>query len=93
MKRSNITRRTPLKRISAKRKVLNAKANPARKAFVEAAGVCMVCETHWAAHCHEVGRGNAREASLKHPELWMALCPSCHKAIHESNKDNWCLER
>lgn len=67
------------------------KVSPERKAFVEAAGVCMACLSEFVCDCHEIARGPAREAALSEPTLWLALCRSCHEEMDDMKK--WPLAR
>lgn len=83
MKRTPLKRKTPLKRVSKKRAMLNALMNPGRTGFVLLAGRCMVCGDADAIDCHEVCRGSAREACLHQPRLWLALCRPCHELMDD----------
>lgn len=74
-------KRSPLRRVSKKRKKLNAGVNPERKAFVEAAGACMVCRVSPAVDAHEIASGHAREDCLTEWSLIMAVCRRCHTKI------------
>jgi hypothetical protein len=77
-------RKKPLRRVSKKRATLNALMNPGRTGFVLLADVCMVCRTADAIDCHEICRGAAREASLCHPRLWLALCRKHHDEMDDA---------
>lgn len=80
-----------LKAISKNRRVLKALCDPSRKDFVEEAGACMVCRQARATDCHEIIRGEGREAAFGQPQLWMALCRTCHDALDDASE--WPVER
>lgn len=82
---------TRLKAIGRNRRVLNAICLPSREEFVEEAGACMVCRQAGATDCHEITRGKGREAALGQPQLWMALCRTCHDAMDDASE--WPVER
>lgn len=85
--------RKVLPRVGKKRRALKAVVDPERAAFVEEAHMCILCRLSVARHCHEIARGNAREAALSERRLQMPLCEACHTAIHESTKENWPPEK
>jgi hypothetical protein len=89
MKRSHITRKTPLRPVSAKRRA--AKASPEGKAgkahmTLVAQLPCVVCGA-WPVQVHHVIHG--RYGSRKASDLdTIPLCRSCHDALH-AGKETW----
>lgn len=80
-------KRRGLRSVSKETAKLKRETNPERAAFVEAAGTCMIegCNKP-AVECHEITRGNGREAALSLPRLQMALCRKHHDAMGDYSK-------
>ena len=74
-------KRTPLKKVSDKRRVLNALCKPTRDQFRQEFPVCMICETQPAQDVHEITRGAAREHVLGEPRLLLSVCRECHERL------------
>lgn len=51
---------------------------PTRRAFVEAAVLCMCCAQEFATCCHEIARGSHRDAALQERLTWLATCWLCN---------------
>jgi hypothetical protein len=83
-------KRTPLKRISAKRRKLMATAGPERRAYKEQVGQCMICRRQespdWL-DAHEIAAGAAREACLTEWNLILVVCRECHERIQHSKPE------
>lgn len=76
---SGAPKRRGLRRVSKKRAALMRAVSDDRKAFVEAAGVCMFPDCNKPPDdIHEISRGHARERALSEPRLQMALCRKHH---------------
>jgi hypothetical protein len=98
MKRSPLTRRTPLKRsdkplkrarlarVSKKRKSLMAKVKPFRDRYLASKLLCEVCIKRQPIEVHEITRGPAREASLEKSEVVLAVCRKCHDLLGDYSK-------
>jgi hypothetical protein len=83
-------KRSPLKRISAKRRKLLATAGPERRAYKEQVGQCMICRQQLPADsldCHEIASGSAREACLTQWNLILVVCRECHERIQHSKPE------
>ena len=92
MKRTPLTRKTPMKRsnirrVSKKRAKLMAENREWRAAFVDEVGQCQVCEyvpaNHgWAKcnnlHVHEIAKGPCRAEALKHRACCLVVCDECN---------------
>ena len=91
MKRTPLKRKTPLARISKKRRTLNALMNPGRTGLVLLAGKCMCCNKADATDCDEICRGAHREECLRYPRLQLALCRSCHELMDDYSE--WPIEK
>lgn len=87
MKRSPISRRTPLKRVSRKRAALLRERTAVRRYVFERAG--FQCEaridgcTFMPTDVHEI-LTRARGGSIIDPENCLALCRPCHQFITEN---------
>ena len=84
MKRTALKRKTPLKRVSAKRRKLLRVVGPIRKDFLANAGQCMICRSATPVDVHEIARGFAREECLGQPILQLALCRACHAIAQDA---------
>ena len=99
MKRSNLTRKTPLRRkkpmnrVSEKTKQVKADTDQPRKDFVLAVGCCMVegCTNPPQETTHEITCGNGRTDALYSERMQMAVCVKHHNEFH--NKPYWTKER
>jgi hypothetical protein len=102
MKRSPLRRKTPLrattriltrtglKRVSKKRRAVNADYSERRDIFLGLHDCCQVenC-TNESAHIHHLkGRDGA---NLLDETTWLACCPICHRRIHDNPA--WAYEK
>lgn len=70
-----------MKRNTAKRAKADRAKQPARRAFVTEAEVCMVCRQRPGQDAHEIASGNARERCLDQFDLIIVCCRECHDRI------------
>lgn len=94
MKRSPLTRRTPLARgkselkrtrlkpMSDAKKREKAATDPIRDAYREAAGgVCERCGKRRKLDVHEIAAGSHRHRAVYDPNCLLAVCRACHEEI------------
>lgn len=91
MKRSRLTRKTPMprptkpmkrswiKRMSSKKRQEIAATKVPRKLYRDS--LCMLCRKRQADDVHEIARGVHRSLAVKEPCTWLALCRQCHDAM------------
>lgn len=84
-RKTRLERKTPMRRVSAKRAKLMRTVGPARKEFRLAVGVCMLCRQNPASENHEIANGAAREKCLEVLDLQLCVCRSCHEAIQTAH--------
>lgn len=48
-------------------------------------GICFICGKVGDTARHEVFFGTGNRAKSKEHGLWVALCPSCHRQVHEGD--------
>ena len=84
MKRSPLSRKTPLKRsgklrpVSKKRAKLQREVSGPRAAYVKEQGRCAVCGATENLAVHEIAKGSHREAALSEEEAWLVACWTCN---------------
>ena len=72
-------KRTPLRRISTKKRKQNEEYTKLRKAYLEEHPVCKVCESAPSTEIHHMrGRGSR----TNDVSTWLSVCRSCHYKIH-----------
>lgn len=76
-----------MKKNTTERAKRNRQADKLRKEFVEQFRNCWVCGT-WGTQCHEICQGGSRAEAIHHPENFLAVCHTCHAAIH-ADKEKW----
>lgn len=57
---------------------------PFRANYLRAAGACEVCRGSEAEHVHEITAGSSRQRAFGRPNVWLAVCASCHDKIQGS---------
>jgi len=83
-------RRTPLRRVSAKRRKLLSLYSDLRKTYLQSNEVCEVCKENEATDIHHklpLGRGG----KLNDTSIFLAVCRVCHDHIHSNPK--WAEEK
>jgi len=84
MKRSPLKRstkplkRTPLKRISDKKRKEVRETKTARRANIELGVPCEFCGVQRATDCHEIAGGMSRHIAVYEPHQQMDVCRKCH---------------
>ena len=76
-------RRTPLKRVSARRRKEGARYTSARRVFLKDRPTCECC---MAKPSQDVHHKKGRGQYYLDEETWMAVCRACHVRIHEYPK-------
>jgi hypothetical protein len=79
MKRSPLKRKTPLRRVSKKRKLQNDVYKEVREKFLTLNPLCQVCSSVASQVHHRRGRFGDR---LNEVEFFLAVCLDCHHKIH-----------
>ena len=79
MKRSPLKRKTPLRRVSKKRKLQNDVYKEVREQFLTLNPLCQVCSSVASQVHHRRGRFGDR---LNKSEFFLAMCLDCHHKIH-----------
>jgi hypothetical protein len=74
-------KRTPLKRISNRRRKLMAAVKPFRDAYLARHLVCEVCLRRQPIELHEICSGAHREKALDKEYAVLAVCRTCHREI------------
>jgi hypothetical protein len=72
-------KRSRISPISDKRKALNAKLAPIRKAYVEEMGQCAIERGLLAIECHEIAAGSDRHKAIQEPATWLAVSRKGHE--------------
>ena len=88
MKRSPLKRKTPLRRVSKKRKLQNDVYKEVREKFLALNPLCQVCSSVASQVHHRRGRFGDR---LNEVEFFLAVCFDCHHKIHMNPK--WAYEK
>lgn len=84
MKRSPLTRRTPLKRktslcpMSAKKRQERAETDGPRREYREMFVMCQICCRRKATETHEIARGAHRSEGIRARCAWLCVCRRCH---------------
>lgn len=91
MKRTPLTRRTPLKRgamkswnstlpkQSAKKRKELRETHDVRRAAIEHGVLCDSCQKRNATDCHEIPAGAHRHRAVNEPRAQLWLCRECHE--------------
>lgn len=99
MKRTPLTRKTPLKRnkrlnpISQKKMQEKRDTNAERAAYVRRVWLCECCHKRPSTECHEMVGGGLRQLAVQERCCWLAVCRKCHDEIHHDHKAGWLLAR
>ncbi len=78
MKRSRLTRKTPLKRVSTKRRRQMKATKDKRDTFRATFRICMLCNKRKATDVHEIVTRAKSDKSVEHRCTWLCLCRTCH---------------
>lgn len=78
--------RTRINPVSKKRRRLNAKVSPARKAYLKEMWTCAVLPWNQASEVHEIAAGSDREKALQEPATWLAVCRIGHDIVQNESK-------
>lgn len=81
LKRGQPLKRTPLKPVSAKRRKLMAEVKPFRDKYLASKFLCEACLKKRSQEVHEICRGPHREKALDKEYAVLALCRTCHEAM------------
>jgi len=74
-------KRTPLRRVSKKRRTQLKVYSVLRKEYLLAHPICEVCKKVASSQLHHCdGREHGRLIVTEH---WLAVCPKCHSRIHQ----------
>lgn len=79
MKRSPLKRKTPLRKVSAKRRKAMRTLKVERDQYLAEHWLCQVCGKRQARDVHEIARGPARELAIGERCCWLAVCRECHR--------------
>ena len=97
MRRTGITRRSPLRAVSAKRRSQAAELSQWRDLVVRRAGWrCQRCKRlDDTVEAHHIGQRSTHPHLLTDPANGAALCAECHRHVHthvaESLADGWLI--
>jgi len=80
-------KRSPLRRVSKKKRAAYSLYSALRKRFLAINGDCQMCRESRASEIHHKQK---RTKHLNNVDTWAALCPACHRHI-EDNK-SWARE-
>lgn len=77
-------KRTPIKKVSAKKRQEKSATDKHRAAYVANAECCEHCERkHLELDCHEIAAGSSRHRSVYLANTWLAVCRKCHIAVQQ----------
>ena len=79
MKRTPLKRKTPLKRMSKKRRRESIEYSEKRNKFLKNHPVCEVCQKNKPSDVHHVEK---RGENYLRVDTWLATCRPCHDKIH-----------
>jgi hypothetical protein len=80
-------KRTPIRRISAKRAREMKEYTRLRAEFMAARPTCERCSTRASKECHHKAK---RGINYLNVSTWAALCHACHRKVHEN--PSWARE-
>jgi hypothetical protein len=78
VKRSRLHRKTPIKRISAKRRKQMARTKSQRDSFRAEFRICMLCSKRKATDVHEIVTRAKSDLAVENRCTWLCLCRTCH---------------
>jgi hypothetical protein len=85
MKRTPLSRKKPLRRVSERKRMEKAATDGPRRFYVEHARTCQCCQLANPTDCHEIAAGSSRHRSVYLPNTWLALCRECHELVQGMN--------
>jgi len=82
--KSEKKKRTPIKKVSAKRDKENKAYLTLRKVFLENHKTCQVNQDGRSVEVHHTYSGKDRDKHFLDVKTWLAVCRGCHNWIHKN---------